>query len=215
VIVGRGMGSSSLAFSRVSWPRLFLGVAVATILATCTAKHEVTSIFGVAMGDPLSSLSKLKLEKSAPLSSWYAFEPTVPNSAFSQCEAFVTSKRGVCGIYAESTDANDSGRSIGADEFRVLLNAMTEKYGKPIVGSNGFSGEFARNNYSWNKVRRSNVPPPNTVAGIALAYDPDAKLPNMISSILLSYFPSDEATEVSYVFVNWNDCVKDAQSAGL
>jgi hypothetical protein len=191
-------------------------VGMIALLGSCSLKHKTERIFGVGMGEPLSSLKQVKLRKDYPLSSWYAFEPTEPNSAFSQYQALVTPKHGVCGLSAESMGSDQGDHhSVEPDDFAAVLKAMTAKYGKPVAGSNGFSGQFARNNYSWNKVKYRNVPPPNTVDGIWMKYDPDAILPDGIRAIMLSYFPSNGAAEVWYQSKDWDDCIREAQASGL
>lgn len=193
--------------------RLLLIIGTAALLIGC--QKPSPQVFGVSMGTPLSSLKKAKPVKNSPPSSWYEFVPSEPSSFFQKYQVFVTPKRGACALTAQSIGIDEGGHPIEFSEFNIVLKAMTEKYGKPISASNEFSGQFARQNYSWNKVRYVKVPDIHTVEGAWHTYNPNATLPDEINDILLSYFPGGGEVEVFYNFKNWDDCVKEAQTSGL
>jgi len=164
------------------------------VLVGCSQKQDPPKVFGVSMGDPLSSLADVTQIKQDPQANFalvnFAFKPHEPNAVFSQYAAFVTTHRRVCQIKAQTPGApSGQAPAITSEQFGAVKDALIEKYGRPA--DIGFGA------YSWE--RRS--------AGV--------KLPDTIDVVMLHYMPDSGDIAVTYNFSNFSDCAKENRASGL
>lgn len=126
-----------------------------TVLCGCDKPRDTAKVFGVRMGDPISSLKGVRKDSDPRAQGWYYFTPTEPNSVFSEYMAFATQKDGVCEVDASGDQPIEKSQTL------ALLNVLISKYGKPYQDRTLY--------FYWQ-----NGP-----------IDPDAKLPDTLKMIAL------------------------------
>jgi hypothetical protein len=106
----------------------------AGLLAGCNkAPPADEQVFGVRMGDAVTSLDEARPLEEPPLFN-YAFRPKEAMPPFSEYAALATPAAGVCAVRARATDT--------VPDIQALLDSLRKKYGRE-------SSNSAVHSYYW------------------------------------------------------------------
>jgi hypothetical protein len=164
------------------------GLVVAASLALisgCDKRSEDETVFGIKMGDPISSLSaseQIGKDQNFVIPFNYKIRPREPNTSFNTYAAFATPKQGICAILASSYEVRPS-------EFATVRDVLIEKYGQPE------SDPAVVSDYWF----------PTT--------DSDSSKAKSIQMIMLSRL--GDAMTLRYQFSNYETCAKELSASGL